>query len=175
MVTCAVLATGESLTPDQVSIVHGAHTQGRCKAVAVSNAYQLAPWADALVSNDLRWWQNNQGALSFAGRKFCGSTYKSTERLKSTMMFPSGSNSGLQAMRVALMLGATRIILLGLDMRGTHYFGRHPSPLKNSTTADFNRMMSQFRRWKSDAEVINCSPGSALKMFKSADLCDALI
>lgn len=174
MTTCVVLATGASLTPEQVAHVRNAHEAGRCKAIAVSNAYQLAPWADALVANDMKWWRQHPEAFKFAGLRFCGSDLKGTERLPPVPMFPVGTNSGLQGMRVSLMLGATRIILLGMDMRGTHYFGKHPSPLKNSTPSDFQRMLLQFKRWRSDAEVINCSPGSALTCFKAAALADVL-
>ena len=174
MTTCVVLATGASLSPEQVAHVRTAHQDRRCKAVAVSNAYQLASWADAMVANDMKWWRQYPEALKFAGRKFCGADYQGTERLPPVPMFPAGTNSGLQGMRVALMLGASRIILLGLDMKGTHYFGKHPSPLKNSTPADFHRMLRQFQRWQSEAEVINCSPGSALTCFKVANLVDVL-
>lgn len=174
MTVCVVLATGESLSPEQVAHVKSAHDEHRCKAVAVSNAYQLASWADALVSNDMRWWREHPLALKFAGRRFCGGDYKGTERLVPSPMFPSGTNSGLQGMRVALLLGATRIILLGLDMKGTHYFGRHPANLRNSSPGDFHRMLQQFSRWRSDAEVINCSPGSALTCFKTAILTEVL-
>lgn len=174
MTVCVVLATGETLSPEQVAHVRTAHDEGRCKTIAVSDAYQLAPWAEAMVSNDMKWWQQHPDALKFAGRKFCGADYKGTERLAPVPMFPVGTNSGLQAMRVALLLGATRIILLGLDMKGSHYFGKHPAGLKNSSPADFHRMLRQFQRWQSDAEVINCSPGSALTCFKTASLADVL-
>jgi hypothetical protein len=174
MTTCVVLATGASLTLEQVAHVKTVHGEQRCKAVAVSNAYQLAPWADAMVANDMKWWRQHPEALKFAGRRFCGSDFKGTERLPPHPMFPTGSNSGLQGMRVALMLGAARIILLGIDMKGTHYFGKHPPALKNSSPADFQRMLIQFKRWKSDVEVINCSPGSALTLFKAASLLDVL-
>lgn len=174
MTTCVVLATGESLSLEQVEHARSAHAERRCKSVAVSNAYQLAPWADAMVANDMRWWRQHPDALKFAGRRFCGADYGGTERLMPQPMFPVGCNSGLQAMRVALMLDARRIILLGLDMKGTHYFGKHPASLKNSTPADFQRMLQQFHRWKSQADVINCSPGSALTCFKTASLLDVL-
>jgi hypothetical protein len=37
----------------------------------------------------------------------------------------TGSNSGYQAINLAVHLGAARIILLGYDMKGTHFFGKH--------------------------------------------------
>ena len=53
--------------------------RGRCHAVAVSNAYTLAPWVYALVSNDAAWWINNPDARKFAGRKFAGATVNDVE------------------------------------------------------------------------------------------------
>ncbi len=44
--------------------------RGRCHVIAVSDAYKLAPWADALVSQDRPWW--NYHRPEFAGRKFSG-------------------------------------------------------------------------------------------------------
>lgn len=159
MSTWAVLATGESMSQEMADFVCG-----KCKVVAVSDAYRLAPWADALVSNDSNWWRNHPLALEFTGRKFCGAQFKDTERLPPHGRFPAGTNSGIQGMRVAEMLGATRILLLGLDMRGTHFFGKHPSSLKNTTSKRFKVHIAQFERW-SGCEVINCTPNSALRKF----------
>lgn len=168
LVIFAVLATGESMSQQVADQV-----RNRCKAVAVNDAYRLAPWADALVCNDRAWWNEYPDALQFAGRKFCGVTLKGTERLDPHPQFPAGTNSGLQGMRVAKMMGATRILLLGFDMHGSHYFGRHPEPLRNTTPAGFSRHIRQFALW-TGAEVINCTPGSALKQFPFSTLEEAL-
>lgn len=159
MTTFAVLATGESMSQALADYV-----RGKCSVVAVSDAYKLAPWADALVSNDTSWWRVHHDALNFRGRKFCGARYTGTERIPAVAPFLVGINSGLQGMRVAQMLGATRILLLGFDMHGTHFFGSHPSPLSNTTAAKFRGHIRQFANW-SGCEVINCTPGSALKRF----------
>lgn len=166
--TVAVLATGPSMSQELADKV-----RGRCRVVAVCNAYELAPWADALVCNDGIWWKVHPNALQFAGRKFCGQDQPGTEWLRNAPEFPAGSNSGYQGVRVAGLLGATRILLLGFDMRGDHYFGRHPEPLRNSNDAKFRAMAAQFRLWKG-VPVLNCTPGSALTCFPMADLDEVL-
>jgi len=169
-----LLATGQSVTPDQVEYVREVHEAGKCGAVAISDMYKLAPWADALVSNDRNWWENNPDASKFQGRRFCGVPYPGVERLEQTGEFNSGVNSGLQGMRVARnVFRASRILLVGFDMHGTHYFGRHPEPLKNTTPERFLKLLRQFDGWRF-GEVINCTPGSALKRFPMGDLSEVL-
>jgi hypothetical protein len=146
----------------------------KCRVVAVSDAYKLAPWADALVSHDSVWWDAHPDALSFQGRKFCSRKVPGTEHLPRDGSYPSDCNSGLQGMRVAQSMGASRILLLGFDMRGTHFFGRHPQPLRNTTPKRFRTHIAQFKRWHG-CEVINCTPNSALTKFRFMDIQDALI
>lgn len=146
--------------------------RGKCSVVAVSDAYKLAPWADALVSNDRVWWSAYPDAKNFAGRKFCGAIASGLEVIKGAHM-GSGLNSGLQGMRVAQMLGATRILLLGFDMSGSHFFGLHPAPLANTTPKRFMKHIEQFKKWRG-CPVINCTPGSALTQFPFADVREVL-
>lgn len=171
MTTYAVLATGPSMSQAIADSI-----KGRFRAVVVSDAYRLAPWADALVCNDMRWWNVYPDALQFKGAKFCARFYpgQGVEMLPTTMEFPPGTNSGLQGMRVARALGATRILLLGFDMGGTHYFGPHPAPLRNTSPARFREFIAQFDKWLGGCEVLNCTPGSALTKFPSADLNELL-
>lgn len=166
----AVLATGQSVTTDQVEYVREVHAVGKCGAIAISDMYLRAPWADALVSNDSNWWRQHPDASKFTGRKFCGLPHPGTERLEQTGEFNSGVNSGLQGMRVARdVFGASRILLVGFDMHGTHYFGQHPEPLKNTTPERYLKFLKQFDGWR-HGEVINCTPGSALKRFQMGEL-----
>lgn len=170
MTTVAVLATGPSMSQAIADYV-----RGRCLVVAVCNAYKLAPWADALFCQDRGWWAHHKDAEHFAGRKFCGTQMPGTKRLGPTQEFPAGCNSGLQGMRVARdELGATRILLCGFDMQGTHYFGKHPAPLRNTSPERFRVFLRQFAEWKNKDMVINCTPGSALKAFRFTDLNEAL-
>jgi hypothetical protein len=168
MTTFAVLGTGPSMSQELADLV-----RHQCRVIAVSNAYKLAPWADALVSNDRAWWQQHPDAYQFVGRKFAGCKLSGTEYLMSEGIYRAGSNSGLQGLRVAAMLGATRILLLGFDMRGTHYFGEHKPPLRNTTAKRFAAHIAQFKGWHGP-KVINCTPGSALTAFPFMDIRQAL-
>ena len=170
MTTFVVIATGQSLTAEQVDLVHREVLAGRCQAIAVSNAYQLAPWAAALVSNDRNWWNNHPKALRFAGRKFSSGRVAGVETLPFDVNFGSGVNSGLQGMRIARdVFKASRLLLLGFDMHGTHYFGRHPAPLQNTSSSRFAAHIAQFRKWVG-SEVVNCTPKSALKQFRMSTI-----
>lgn len=171
MIIAVVLATGPGMSQALADSV-----RGKCVVIAVNNAHELAPWADALVANDQKWWNHNRAALKFAGRKFCGARYPGTERLTRTHECGLGSCSGLQGMRVARdEFHAEKILLSGFDFRGTHYFGQYPKPLKNTSDNRreiHKRQLARFNRSK--CEVINCTPGSALECFPIGDLAEQL-
>jgi hypothetical protein len=162
--TFAVLATGPSMNQELADYV-----KGKCSVVAVCNAYELAVWADAVVCNDANWWNVHVDAHYCAGRRFSSSGVHRTEKLGFTAEFPPGTNSGLQGMRVARLMGATRILLLGFDMHGTHYFGQNPASFSNTTESRFAEFIRQFDAWRGP-EVINCTPGSALTRFPFATI-----
>lgn len=168
--TVAILASGQSLKGNSVDFVKKARYEGRLKAViAVSNVgLDLAPWADALVSHDTKWWASNLHSNNFLGRKFCRNRWPKCE-----VFIPSpsnGCNSGYMAMQVARdIFKAQRIILLGFDMHGTHYFGPHPKGLRNTTEDRFKVHISQFDGWYGP-QVINCTPDSSLRKFPFIDL-----
>jgi len=172
MTTWAVLATGPSMSravADQV--------KGRCRTVTVSDAWTLAPWADALVSTDGAWWKAHPEALEFKGRKF--GAMQSFRPLESVESFPAEThtNSGLLGLMVAVHLGAKRVLLCGVDLNrpGHHFFGRHPAPLK-STSADrmaaFKRQFGHYR--PRGIEIVNCSPSSSLDCYPRGSLEDCL-
>lgn len=162
--TFAVLATGESLTQAQVDSVR------HLRVIAVSDAYRLAPWAEALVSADGAWWRHHDPV--FPGRRFSAKGDIGTEHLDG---LPSGLNSGVLGIRVARHLGAKRIILLGFDGHGSHFFGLHPEPLKNTSEAVRRIHAQQHMREASSCnyygiQVINCTPGTALHQYPTETL-----
>jgi hypothetical protein len=165
--TCwAVLATGPSMSQEVANSV-----KGRCKVVAVSDSYRLAPWADAMASSDAAWWKANPAAKEFAGRKFSAAQIDGVEKVDFEGPITSGSNSGLLAAHVAWKLGATKILLCGFDLHGAHFFGLHPVPLKNTKPGRFEVFQEQFRRFKPrGVKVLNCTPGSALRVYPTASL-----
>jgi hypothetical protein len=144
--------------------------RGHCRVIAVCDAYRLAPWAEALVAVDRAWWRVHADAERFAGRKFTIGKVNGSEKLVVDDEFPADSNSGYRAIGVARELGASCVLLLGFDMHGSHYFGRHLEPLRNTSPSRFQQHLAQFHRWRGGCEVVNCTPGSALTHFPFVDL-----
>jgi hypothetical protein len=162
----AVLATGPSMSQDIADSV-----RGRCRVVAVSDAYKLAPWADALASTDAAWWKHHKEALEFKGLKYGAfpdfRPVAGVQRLE----LSSETNSGLLGMHVAERLGASVILMLGFDLKGSHFFGQHPEPLKNTTEDRFKAIRKQFQHFRPrGVRIINCTPGSALECYEKGDL-----
>lgn len=84
----------------------------------------------------------------------------------------TGNHSGYQALNIAILSGASRIILLGYD--GTvhqngqsHFHGGHPTRTPASAYQMYREAFSQGEREirASGATVLNCSPGSTINSF----------
>ena len=93
------------------------------------------------------------------------------------MIIHQGGNSGFQALNIAVLFGAARVLLLGFDLHGTHWHGRHPAGMNNPDQNNFDRWSKAFSEAVGDlklanVEVINCSPGSALTCFPTARIQD---
>jgi hypothetical protein len=156
--------------------------------VAVNDAFRLAPAADVLYAADSQWWDvNAQEALKFQGIKLTADktvAYRKVVKLKQTGLegydpepgcVRTGGNSGYQAVHVAIQAGAKRILLLGFDMTGTHFFGRHKAPLRNTPEPSFANWIQRFPALIGrGAQIINCTPGSALRCFPCQPLAEAL-
>lgn len=165
MTTICILATGPSLTAEAVAKVR------HLPCIAVSDAYRLAPWACAMVSADKAWWRLHNP--EFAGPKY---TLADVPEVEKVMDLAMGSNSGLLACHIAVTrLGAKRLLLLGVDMHGSHFFGRHPEPLKNTKAERFEQMKKQFANWAPKrVDIWNCNPESGLTCFPRMTLDEAL-
>lgn len=163
-----VIATGQSLRREDVDYLK----DKPCRVVVVSNAYELAPWADVLISCDAAWWEKHPQAKLFDGIKLTRAEVGGVDRYNPDFL-PRGCNSGLAGMFVARGQGASKILLLGFDMHGTHYFGPHPEGLKNTSKVRFAQHLDQFARFDG-CDVINCTPGSALKRYPMANIRDVI-
>lgn len=131
--------------------------------VAVSDAFRLAHWADAMCSTDGDWWRENPDHKNFQGLKF--SVKERAPDIKS-LGKPTNHNSGLLGIRTALHLGARKIILLGFDMSGTHYFGKHKPPLNNTRPETFEIFKRHFAQYDyQGAEILNANLNSSLECF----------
>lgn len=88
----------------------------------------------------------------------------------------TGTNSGYQAINIAVLAGAKRILLLGYDMRfpggKSHWHSGHPIKVPEGHYTgygkQFDTMKPQLARLEVD--VVNCTQGSALKAFPISTL-----
>jgi hypothetical protein len=182
--TVAILASGPSMSAAVTAKVYAA----RIPSIAINDTYKLAPWASMLYAADESWWQRYPEASLFAGLKVSVGLHPGVLRLKNSGVTgfdsdPScvrtGSNSGYQALHIAAHAGAKRVLLCGFDMRGDHWFGRHPSGLANSSEHLFTRFRRNFGLLAPElavrgVSVVNCTPGSALTCFPMMELDEAL-
>jgi hypothetical protein len=89
-----------------------------------------------------------------------------------------GGNSGYQAVNLAFLFGAAKIVLLGFDMKGgSHWHGDHPGALNRGvpTRAFAKAFPALADDLKSEGvEVLNATRDTALECFPKIDLEDAL-
>lgn len=90
------------------------------------------------------------------------------------------SNSGAQAVNLAFLWGALRLILVGFDMGPLngkdHFFGSHPKSLARDSP--YASMRRNFDKIASDlaergVKVVNCSEHSHLKCFPKLTFAEA--
>lgn len=88
-----------------------------------------------------------------------------------------GDNSGYQAINLAFLWGAKRIVLLGFDCKPVggkdHWFGQHPQGLVQ--IQPYQLWLNSFPHIAKELEaegieVINCSPDTALTCFRKGEI-----
>ena len=195
-----VAATGPGLTPEVVKICQAS----RLSTIAVNDAYRLMPWADMLYACDDMWWRHHDGCPDFAGEKWSShgaiGSKRHNDKSKAAALYGLnlvagrdeigfsldphvihyGSNSGFQAVNIALLAGGNPIILVGFNMQAVgkrrHFFGDHPAGLRN--TADYRNFVRHYvhaaKRLSPDIKILNATPDSALTCFPKVDLHDAI-
>lgn len=167
MTTWALLAPGPSASAEDAERVRAAGIP----LGVIGNAFQLAPWADFLAATDAAWWRKYPEALTLPGAKYTMHQVKGVERVKVAGYV--SVNSGVLGLEVARSKGASRILLFGFDMHGTHFFGPYTNGLSNTSEAKRRMHLAQYARWAKrnhEIQVINCTPGSALQCFPTARL-----
>lgn len=180
--TVVCLGTGPSLTPADVTLC-----RERARVIAINDAYQVAPWADALYAADESWWNSHQGAKDFAGLKYTiepqRRVWPGLQVLENTgphgldgrpTSLRTGFNSGYQAIHLAVHFGARRILLLGYDLRGGHFYAAKPAGDRKFAgwLKAYATLVEPLKA--AGVEVLNCTPDSALRCFPMASLPDAL-
>lgn len=169
--------------------------------MAVNDAWRLLPFADVLYACDAAWWDHHSGANGFAGERWSSHGDKlhnnklaCADRWRLSLVAGAdregfslnpahihyGSNSGFQAINLAILFGATEIALVGFDMHAnggqTHFFGAHPKPLRDDKNyGRFIPALETAAKMLPDTiRITNCTPGSALGCFPKASLDDVL-
>lgn len=190
--TIVCIGTGPSLTVEDVEFC-----RGRARAIAIKDAVRVAPWADVLYaagSDNSKFWKRPENAsviASFPGLKFSVdeqaksvSTVLQWGKMDGLSTDPTrlalGHNSGYQAINLAALLGASRIVLLGYDSQPDkddrdHFYGQHwhgRAPNYHLMNAYFPTLVAPLRAI--GVEVINASRVSALACFTKKTLSEAL-
>lgn len=144
-----------------------------------------------LYACDFAWWNLRDGVPEFRGLKLSQdnrackkfpdirrvSVRGQSDRIVATEpgIVSCGSrlgygHSGFQAVNLAAQFGVRRLVLVGFDLGGEHWHGRHPKGLNNPGPVHF----AEWRRGLDAAapalralgvEVLNASPTSALTAY----------
>ena len=190
-----IIGSGPSLSDEQLQAVQAARSADRCRVIAVNNTAARAHFADIVYFGDYlalrqylptlrrvttgEWWTASQAAAErwqIHVVKSCNRPGLGDERVH------LNGNSGLQALNLATLFGARRVLLLGFDMRlgangAKHWFGEHPAPLVQEML--FDEWRHKAVQIAKDAQVqgvdiVNVTPGSALTCFPAANLNEVL-
>lgn len=184
--TAVVIASGPSLTREQCNFA-GYYADPIAPCIAVNTAYKMAPFADVYYAGDFMlhkvhharmkaeqyphtqlWTCDPSAAERFRLHRWKG---VNKEGLGEQFIHLNG-NSGAQAINLAYLFGARRILLLGFTMREIdgkkHFHGDHEHPLVQKQL--FGEWMHKMERVAADAkrlgvEIINCDPLSAMTCF----------
>lgn len=179
------IASGPSLTEDDVARVREWRTEGRI-VVVTNSTFRIAPWADWLYAMDRKWWEIH---LPEIRKTFQGKLVTNNSHAKSlgvmhvnelVKRFNPCQNSGAAAISFAVRLGATRVVMLGYDCgipkgKPSHWHGDHPRPLGNCGSQ--RRWPAQFQKLRDlykAAEIVNASRASMLSVFPKVPLEQAL-
>ncbi len=187
--TVCIVAGGPSLVE---SDVRAAKARG-WKMLGVNDAYRMLPELDALYACDGKFWRAHHADLPAGLRGKCYTRDSEAAAQYGLHHVPSsngrglcldagriheGGNSGYQAMNLAYHAGASRMVLLGFDMRRgkggrKHWFGDHPAGL--NVESPYDVWIEKFGPLALDlalngVEVINASRETALRCFERRPL-----
>lgn len=191
--TVVCMASGPSMTRADAEYCHG-----KARVITVNSTFRLAPWADAVYTNDHDWLQMhlNELRMSFDGEIWCGHQGFKESLWVHHVPFDKGCqglstkprhiawgmNSGAAALDLARWFGATRIVMLGYDQQWkgdtARWHGLHPEGLQNRRPG-FHRWARWFQQAALDFErlgipVVNCSRETSLTCFRRVPLEEAL-
>lgn len=183
--TATVIASGPSLTAEQCKLA----TQDR--TIMVNSAYTMLRWASVYYAGDFLFWKTHSRRMPDRNRWTVDSSAaeqygcnrwpgRNVNGLGEEYIALNG-NSGAQAINLAYLFGARKILLLGFTMREIdgkkHFHGDHEAPLVQ--TQQFPEWIHRMGFVAKDAErlgcdIVNCDPLSALQCFRRGQLEDEI-
>jgi hypothetical protein len=188
--TVLILASGPSLR----DFIREGSIPAGVRTIAVNSSIFAAPVADVCLALDFMWWKMHHQQVRKQSKAACWTTDRSAgERfgvnvvravhesgLHPTRVATHG-NSGAAAISFAVLTGAKRVLLLGMDMapdeKGEgHWHGSHPKPCaQGQPFADWTYKMDALARAceKAGVEVVNCSTRTVLTCFPRMTLEEA--
>lgn len=202
--TAVCIASGPSLSDDDVQYVRDIKAAGKCRIFVCNNNYLKVPEADVLFFCDKSFWLWHvlkPEFQAFKGPKITLSNEIGQPDIlvmKTGMqdgisfhpdMLRTGGNSGYMQVNLAFLYGCKRVILLGYEMAPkiikkddgteeikTHWFGDHP---QKTPPSFFGSVAPHFETMVPDLhahnlEVINCSVPSAIECFPKKPLREIL-
>ena len=177
--TAFILGGGPSLAEVDVD-----RLQGLGPVIAVNDAGLIrAPWADVLYFSDgeQRWfgWNKDQlplyrGPLIVTRQEVAAGSHDikllgwaKGVALSTDPRFVAGYCGGSNAINLAFLFGASRIVLFGFDMRPGNWHDRHKKPARDNYRDRFIPAIERMAVVLAmhSVEVVNATPGSALACF----------
>lgn len=171
--------------------------------VCVQDAYKLMPWGDVVYGCNASWWRVHKNCPGFQGElwsshgldkdgnnpkteaaeswgvKLVGGLHRDGFSMNPELIH-YGSNSGFQAVNLALLFGCTSIVLVGFDMRyvagKAHFFGNHADGLHQCSDEQYRKYAKEYYRATvpEGVTIINATPDSALRCFPMMPLEEAI-
>lgn len=184
-----LIATGPSLTEEVVSVIE--KYKDHYVIFGCNDAYKIVDFLDIHYACDKRWWDHNGKDFrekypnleswtqdKASAQKYSLNVIDGVFRPKlsaSSNIIHWGSNSGFQQLNIAFLMGCSKFILVGYNMKKSrdgksHFFGDHPSAMRSNSpyptfVEAFNSIQKEIKPF-----IVNCTPDSALRMFRYNDL-----
>ena len=189
--TVALIGGGPSANRDELTPF-----KDRAVFMTINNAIELAPFAAIAYGCDARWWRHVDCLPSFAGLRVTQDTelrwnpygvhfIQSVRGRQDQDKFQTrrdriiwGGNGGAQSLNLLAHAGPPKkICLVGFDMHvrnGKNWHGDHPWPIP-ALEQNVARHCRVTDRIAADlaalgVDVVNCTPGSALKNYRTSTL-----
>lgn len=186
----AVVAGGPSFAALDARLIGMARTRKGLRVIAVSDAVYPCWYADILYSCDAKWWKHHLPHLEDYPGRLIKLDVPGEKPLEGVEIIGDGGQTGFdrrpnfirngrsstyQALHIAAHLGASNIIMVGLDMDGgPHWFGEHPPEvhracgIRGTMIQNFVSIAAELK--KREIRVVNASFTSKVHAFDHMSL-----